>query len=93
MSDPDLQLKIIKHMQLLPWYSAFGWGLVALFMLIGVILGKEAALYGAAIMCVGWVFGTILTNFIHSIIFFVARRLARQDAENRDPTLRNKEDK
>ncbi len=89
-NDSAKLMKVIHMTLLLPTYTSIGWGLLALFMVFGVVLGKELAVTGCIIIAVSWSIISMIYNGCIAAMVLIATRLARE--ERQKETQKNDDD-
>lgn len=85
MNDNDIKKAgaLANTLLILPYYAAIGWGALAIFVLLGFILGKELATVVAIIVCLGWALSKMLFDLFIATLFFIGRR-AIQNASKKE---------
>lgn len=80
-NDSARLMKVIHLTLQIPTYSAIGWGLLALFMVFGIVLGKELAVTGCIIIAVSWSIVSMIYNGCIAAMVFIAARMAREERQ------------
>lgn len=65
-------------------YVAIGWGLLILFAMMGVIMGKPLGVYIGVIGSVMWVMNRIIREAIDSLRFLRALKASSDEAKSDD---------
>lgn len=78
-------MKVLHLTLQVPTYTSIGWGLLALFMVFGIVLGKELAVTGCIIIAVSWSIISMIYNGCIAAMVLIVARLSREERQKEKP--------